>query len=91
MNGSNQLILLNIENTDAVGGFVGRRQFALIDARASQWGTAQSDVEKLVIRAGMNAARPFAERYRGEHLQSGTVNFAEIAGSFVGHIDAEVR
>ena len=42
------------------------------------------------VGAGVNAAGTLAERNGGNHLQRGSVNVGEIAGPFVGDIDAEV-
>src|SRR4029077_12530697 len=68
LDGTNKLVLLDIEDANAIGTLVGRRKLAFVDARSGERRTAQRDVEEAVIGAGMDSARALAQWHRGGHL-----------------------
>lgn len=79
--------LRDIEDADSVGAFVGRGKRALVDVRSSNGSSAESDVNRLLIGAGMDSARTFAERNRSEDVVVSAVDDGEVAGDFVGDVD----
>ncbi len=82
-----ELSLRDVEDSDAVGALVGRRQGALVDVGTGDGGSAQRDIESLFVGARVNSARTFSERHGGEKVEVAAVDDAEIAGDLVGDVD----
>ena len=68
MHFAQQFVLLDVEDTDAVGALVGRRQSALVDAGRREGRAAQGDEDQLAIGAGVDAAGALADGDGGESL-----------------------
>src|ERR1700733_3821567 len=55
MDNADNFVLCNIEDTDSIGALVGWRKCALIDVWSSNGRATQRDVDRLMVRAGMDA------------------------------------
>ena len=85
------LIGVGVDLADAVRGAVGRRQRLLVDAGRRGRRAAERDIERFAVGARLNAARPLSELVGADRGLRLGVDHREIAGPFVGDVDAELR
>src|ERR1700677_4046317 len=91
MNDADNFVLCNIEDPDSIGALVGRRKCALIDVWSSNGRATQRDVDRLMVRAGMDAPGPLAQRDGGQHVVVAGVDHGEISADFVGYVNSRLR
>src|ERR1700678_2069726 len=87
MNDADNFVLRNIVDPDSIGALVGWRKCALIDVRSSNGRATQRDVDRLMVRAGMDAAGTLAQRDSGKHVVVAGVDHGQISADFVGHVN----
>jgi hypothetical protein len=93
--------LRHIDDRDAVGGFVGVLIVIVIVVAFLENGiavgielgrrfrrrAADGDIDRLAIRADVNAARPFAHRDGGHRLARGAIDHRDVIRPFVGDVN----
>ena len=84
--GSHELLCGDVDYTDSVGAFVCRWKRAFVDVWASDGRSAKGDVERFVVGAWMDAARPFSKVDSSDHIPVSAVDYGEVPGNFVGYI-----
>src|SRR5258706_15004120 len=82
------LVRGDIKYADPVSGAIGWRQLALIDSGWGKWRSAEGDIDGLAVEARANTARPLAQWDSRRHFVCGRIDNGQVAGSFVGDIDA---
>src|SRR5262249_12282420 len=66
---TNDFVLGDIKNTDAVRAAVRWRQSAFVDTRRRRRRTTERHIDRPPVRTGVNAARPLAQSNRIHHLE----------------------